>query len=199
MKVIGLTGPTGAGKTVVAQLWGLPTVNADKVARTLHKDPQVLAELQNRFGEDVVTDGVLNRMVLAKKAFSSHENTAALNGIMHLRILEEIARQLRVLEQEGNDLCVLDAPLLFEGNCVDLCHVTVAVLAKDEVRMERIIQRDGISMDMALKRMSAQQRDEYYISQCDHTLYNSGDITQLHQMAAALLDEIKKNFSLGGF
>ena len=198
MKVIGLTGPTGAGKTVVAQMMELPAVNADLVARQIHKDPQVLAALCERFGSDIARDGVLNRTLLAARAFATPHDTEDLNAIMHPRIVEQIQRDLAQLEQAGHALCVLDAPLLFEANCYQLCDTTVAVLAARDVRKNRIVERDGISGEMAQRRIDAQHADDYYAGRCEFVIYNSGDIVELHAAAEETLQQIKEKFSIGG-
>ncbi len=192
MVVIGLTGPTGAGKTVVAELMELPVVNADKVTRQVHKNPAVLAQLCQTFGEDIVSGGVLNRAVLASRAFSSKENTLALNAIMHPAITLEIERQLQELEQQGHTHCLLDAPLLFEADCAHLCQVTVGVLAPSSVRKNRIIGRDSIPEEMALQRMNAQPDDRYYKDRCDYILVNNGDISQLQKDVEALKLKLMK-------
>ncbi len=192
MKVIGLTGPTGAGKTVVAQLMDLPVVNADEVARQVHKNPRVLSCLCQTFGEDIVSGGVLNRSVLATRAFASKENTLALNAIMHPAITQEIRNRLHTLEQQGHTYCLLDAPLLFEADCADLCHVTVGVLAPQSIRKNRIIGRDSIPEEMAIRRMNAQPGDQYYKDRCDYILINNGDICELQQHVQALLQTLIK-------
>ena len=198
MKVIGLTGPTGAGKTVVAQMMGLPVVNADRVARQIHKNPAVLAALCARFGADIAHDGVLNRTLLASRAFATPHDTEDLNAIMHPKILEEIRAQLQALSQGGEPLCILDAPLLFEADCYQLCHTTVAVIAARDVRKNRIVERDGISGEMAEKRIAAQPNDQYYTDRCEHVIYNTGDIVELHTAAETVLQQIKDQFSIGG-
>ncbi len=198
MKVIGLTGPTGAGKTVVAQMMELPIVNADRVARTLHKDPVVLAELCERFGSDIAHDGVLNRTLLAARAFATPHDTEDLNAIMHPRILAKIEEDLTELEQAGHLLCILDAPLLFEANCYQLCHTTVAVLANRDLRKNRIVERDGISFEMAEQRMATQHDDAYFSERCEFVIHNSGDIVELHAAAEDILQQIKAKFSIGG-
>ncbi len=198
MKVIGLTGPTGAGKTVVAQMMALPSVNADKVARQIHKDPQVLAALSERFGADMIHGGLLNRTLLAGRAFATPHDTEDLNAIMHPKILEQIQLQLQALEQAGEPFCLLDAPLLFEANCYQLCHTTVAVLASRNVRKNRIVERDGISGEMAEQRIAAQPDDSYYTSRCEYVIYNTGDIAELNAAAENTLQQIKDKFSIGG-
>ena len=192
MVVIGLTGPTGAGKTVVAQLMELPCVNADLVTRKVHKNQSVLAQLCEIFGKDILSGGVLNRAVLASRAFASKENTLALNAVMHPAITLEIQRQLQELEQQGHTHCLLDAPLLFEADCASLCHATVGVLAPDSVRKNRIIGRDSIPEEMAIRRMNAQPNDQYYIDRCDYILTNNGDICELQKDVEALKQKLMK-------
>ena len=192
MVVIGLTGPTGAGKTVVAQFLELPCVNADQVTRRVHKNREVLQQLCQAFGEDILVGGVLNRSVLATRAFSSKENTLALNAIMHPAITLEIEKQLQELEQQGYSHCLLDAPLLFEADCASLCQTTVGVLAPDSVRKNRIIGRDSIPEEMAISRMNAQPDDQYYIDRCDYILVNNGDISDLQKDVEALKEKLMK-------
>lgn len=192
MRVIGLTGPTGAGKTVVAELMELPVVNADRVARLVHKDPEILSELCQRFGKDIVVGGVLNRAVLASRAFATRQDTDDLNAIMHPAILTRIKEELASLEQAGETCCILDAPLLFEADCYQLCHTTVGVLASSSLRENRIVERDGITGEMAEQRMAAQPKDDYYIQRCDHILTNNGDISQLQRDVQVLLSKLVK-------
>lgn len=192
MKVIGLTGPTGAGKTIVAEFMNLPVVNADKVARTVHKDPEILARLCQRFGEDIVSGGVLNRTILASRAFATREDTDALNAIMHPAILQSIEQELKALEQVGEPYCLLDAPLLFEANCYQLCHEIVGVLAPFKLRETRIMERDGIPMELAEKRMAAQPDDGYYQDRCHYILVNNGDICELQKDVEALKEKLIK-------
>lgn len=192
MIIIGLTGPTGAGKTVVAQFLELPCVNADQVTRKVHKNEAVLKQLCETFGEDIVHEGVLNRGALATRAFASKENTLALNAIMHPAITLEIHRQLQELEKQGYTHCLLDAPLLFEADCASLCHTTVGVLAPDSVRKNRIIGRDSISEEMAIGRMNAQPNDQYYKDRCDYILVNNGDISDLQKDVEALKEKLMK-------
>lgn len=193
MKVIGLTGPSGAGKTLVAELMEMPTVNADQIARQVHKDPSVLQELCCRFGEDILSGGVLNRPLLASRAFANRQATDDLNSIMHPRIVQRIQEELDRLAREGECFCLLDAPLLFEAECYHLCHATVCVLAHRDVRKNRIMERDGITGEMAEKRMGAQPEDEYYQSRCDHVIWNNGNISDLQQDVKNLLKQIKEN------
>lgn len=190
MKVIGLTGPSGAGKSVAALMMDLPVINADRIARQVHKDPEVLRKLCDRFGSDLVRDGVLNRTLLASRAFADPQSTADLNAITHPKILEAIDQALAALALDGVPYCVLDAPLLLEAHCEGLCETTVAVLADRDVRMNRIVERDGITAERAEQRIDAQPDDAFYISRCDHVIRNDGRISSLHASVQELMAKL---------
>jgi len=176
MRVIGLTGPTGAGKSTVAAAFakrGALVVDADRKAREIvEKGHPCLAALAAHFGDDILNaDGTLCRPALAAKAFSSAEQTQRLNSITHPFI---IARSRDILQNSAVSLAVIDAPLLFESGMDSMCDETIAVLAPDGVRLARITQRDGIDSDKARQRMNAQPAEEFYCERATHILRNEG-------------------------
>lgn len=188
---LGLTGPTGAGKTTVARLLeqnGIPLVDADAIARTVtEKGSPVLSALADTFGKDILfSDGSLDRRALAAVAFSSKENTEKLNAVTHPAIL---ARIRRALADATGDAVILDAPLLFETGLDALCDHTVAVVADEAVRLARITARDGISEEAAKKRMAVQPDTAFYAARADILLYNNGDRSPA-MLAADLLAQI---------
>lgn len=188
---LGLTGPTGAGKTTVARLLeqnGIPLVDADAIARTVtEKGSPVLSALADTFGKDILfPDGSLDRRALAAVAFSSKENTEKLNAVTHPAIL---ARIRRALADATGDAVVLDAPLLFETGLDALCDHTAAIVADEAVRLARITARDSISEEEAKKRMAVQPDTAFYAARADILLYNNGDRSPA-MLAADLLAQI---------
>ncbi len=188
---LGLTGPTGAGKSTVARLLeqnGIPLVDADAIARTVtEKGSPVLSALADTFGKDILfPDGSLDRRALAAVAFSSKENTEKLNAVTHPAIL---ARIRRALADATGDAVVLDAPLLFETGLDALCDHTAAIVADEAVRLARITARDGISEEEAKKRMAVQPDTAFYAARADILLYNNGDRSPA-MLAADLLAQI---------
>lgn len=191
MVKLGLTGPTGAGKSTVARLLeqnGIPLVDADAIARTVtEKGSPVLSALADTFGKDILLpDGSLDRRALAAVAFSSKENTEKLNAVTHPAIL---ARIRRALADAAGDAVILDAPLLFETGLDTLCDRTAAIVADEAVRLARITARDGISEEAAKKRMTAQPDTAFYAARADILLYNNGDRSPA-MLAADLLAQI---------
>lgn len=192
MRVIGLTGPSGSGKSTVGEWFrkeGIPVIDADALYRQLLLPPSpCLDELTQRFGPQILTEQKeLNRKALAAIVFSDAAELADLNRISHAHIMAEIRRQLRVLEQKGTPVAVLDAPQLFEAHADVLCNLVVSVLAPLPLRLARIVRRDGISETEALRRMQSQYDDDFFVRHSDVILQNDGDYRALEPQIQALL------------
>jgi len=173
--IIGLTGPTGAGKTTAARIlegMGCDIIDCDVLARdiTLPGSP-VLAELAQRFGEDIVReDGFLDRALLASRAFASEQARQALNAITHPAITA------LALEQAGRSdgrAVVIDAAALLESELIWYCNHTIVVTAPEELRLARILARDGITEQAARQRMAAQSHINYH--RYGHTIIDTSD------------------------
>lgn len=183
---IGLTGPTGAGKGYVGEQLkkrGFKIIDCDYYVRKAEeKGSPVLDELAKEFGADILTDGELNRRLLAQRAFESKEKTDALNKIVHPPVIE-------LCKQQADGLCVLDAPQLFEANAQNDCYKVIAVVAPDEMRFERILKRDNLTPRQAFIRMNAQFDNDYYIERSDYVIYNDGRdiINQTDNILEAIL------------
>lgn len=174
-KIIGLTGPTGSGKSSAALLaknYDLKVVDCDKIARkAVKKGSKGLEDLVSAFSSGILKkDGALNRRELAKRAFSSKENTELLNKTVFPHIKKLVMAELK------DESILLDAPTLFESGLNEICDVTVAVLADKEDRIRRIIERDRLSYENALIRINAGKPDEYYKQRADYVVYNNADM-----------------------
>ena len=177
MKVYGLTGKTGAGKSTVAEKlekMGFCVIDGDKIARSItEKGKPAISILANEFGCDIIEDdGSLNRKLLASRAFKDRESTAKLNAITHPIIKAEFEKELRKAEAEGFSFAVIDAAALLESSCKDLCEKIIVVTAPEEIRLSRILLRDGITKEQALIRIKAQFPDEYYNEKADILIRN---------------------------
>lgn len=198
IRVVGLTGPTGAGKSCVAECFrekGVPIVDADRVARQVtepHTD--CLSALCEAFGDTILNaDGTLNRRELATLAFATPENAERLNRITHPAIMAAIKQQLEDLADDGHPLAVLDAPLLYEAGADALCDRIIAVTAPAETRLSRIMARDGITREAATRRMSAQPNDEFYTREGVTVLVNNTTCEELKAKARTIVtDETRR-------
>lgn len=192
MTVIGLTGGTGAGKTTVLQLieqHGGAALDCDRIYDELLETNEALRrDLRKTFGDGVFTeDGTLDRAQLAARVFSDACALRELNAIVYYYIGVEIRRRLTELKKQGLKLVGIDAVNLIESGLGELCETTVAVLAPEDARIERITARDGITDEQARSRISAQRGEDYYRKYAKVILENDGDEARLCKKAETLL------------
>lgn len=194
---VGLTGSTGAGKSEVARIMAerpsWTVIDADVLSRRVVELGQpTLAQLAERFSADILKeDGTLDRKRLAAKAFSSPEETAALNAIVHPAVRREIQRELNEAAQNGMTVAVIDAPLLLQAGLDAICDYTVAVVSTPALRQSRIMARDGLTDREAEQRMSVQPSDDYYETRVTAVLHNLGDRNRLRRAALTVCEQIE--------
>lgn len=179
--IIGLTGQTGAGKSVVSALcrgWGIPSIDTDAVYHALLVPPSAcLDELVAAFGSGILkADGSLDRPALASIVFApdGKEKRELLNRITHRYVLGSVRATCRELAASSVPAVLVDAPLLYESGFDKECDRVLAVLASPDVRLCRIMARDGLSLAAATARMQAQKPDSFY-HRADGVLYNDGN------------------------
>ena len=190
MFVIGLTGPSGAGKGEVARLfaaYGLPVINADQIYHDLLLPPSsCLNELTECFGRAILSpDGTLDRRALSSIVFSDPAALEDLNRITHGAVKQEVLRQLT----PEPPLAAIDAIGLFESGLDKLCKLTVAVTAPHAQRISRLMARDNITREYALARIDAQPADEIFAQKCDFCLTNDGSADDFRQKCLVFLME----------
>ncbi|MCR4924945.1 MAG: dephospho-CoA kinase [Clostridiales bacterium] len=175
--IVGLTGQTGAGKSMVAHRclaknYGI--VDGDVVCHEIYDNNRELTEeLKNAFGDDILnSDGTINRKQLGKKAFSSKENIDMLNKITHPTIIAEISRQVKEIFKSGKNIAVVDAAALIESGFDKECDILAVVYAPSEIRLQRIMMRDGLDEKTARMRISAQKKAEFYKEKADIIINN---------------------------
>ena len=184
--LIGVTGPTGAGKGYVCRLLaqaGLHPVDCDRVYGQLTvPGAPLLQDLAAAFGQEIIKDGALDRKTLAAKAFATPAATEKLDQVTHPAVLDACVQQAKIP-------AVLDAPQLFESGADALCAYTLAVTAPKDTRLARIMERDGIDRAAARLRMQAQPAADFYTEKCTFTVTNDGrDIkSQVDRILEAIL------------
>ena len=156
-KIIGVTGPTGSGKSTICNILankGYLVISADKVAREVSKDKTVLKELTETFGDVLDEAGNLNRKRMAEIAFESKGNVRALNKIMHPRIIKRMFEEAKMASD--NTRVVFDAPQLLEADLDKYCDLVVSVKCTIKTMKDRIMKRDGLTPQQADSRIYIQ-------------------------------------------
>ena len=199
MKLIGLTGGIGSGKSTVAQLlveqgWAL--VDADRIARDIVEPGQpALAELAEAFGQDILrSDGSLDRGLLASRAFASREKTDLLNSITHPRIHEETQAQFDAARRAGEEFVVYDMPLLVDNGLHKDMDATIVVDVDVEERVRRLVEFRGLAEDDARRRIAAQVPDDVRRAVADVIIDNNGPREALDAQVAEAVEELKRRF-----
>ena len=195
MKVVGLCGGIGAGKSTVAQLLaerGAVVIDVDALGRSVLAHDEVRHAVVAEFGDGVLdADGGIDRAALAREVFSCEGRLTDLEAISHPAIDREIARHLEALASDPPDLVVLDMAVLVESDLGKLSDgrgytEVVVVEAHAEVRLERLVAR-GMAADDARARMAAQATDAERRAVADHVLVNDGDEADLAERGDELI------------
>ncbi len=189
MKIIGLIGGSGAGKSSVSkefQKWGAETIDGDKVARDIVSPGKpALSEIVEAFGADVLCpDGNLDRKKLAKIVFSDPSELHKLNVITHKYISEEVEQELARCKK---NLFVIDAAALVESGIHKMCDFVVFVNAEKETRISRIMARDGLTREEAKRRINAQKEDAFYRANSQFEIQNNGDEKALDDAVSEII------------
>ena len=191
MITLGITGRSGCGKSTVTAEFsaqGVPLADADRLSREiLLPGSPLLPKLAQRFGADILnTDGTLNRRLLADRAFATPEGKAALDSLTHPEIVRRIRAAKQAALDAGAPLFVLDGAVIVgtaaQAECDRLCVVT----APFETSVARIVARDGISPEMAARRLNAQTPETTLTAQADYVLRNDADLACLQAAARQL-------------
>ena len=196
MLIVGLTGPSGAGKGTVASLFaahGIPSIDTDRVYHDLLVPPSpCLNELTARFGGEILySDGTLNRGALAAVVFAEGhgDDLADLNAITHRHILGVVRDALARYQEDGIPAVLVDAPQLFESGFDAECGFILSVLAPYEVRLARIMARDGLDEGRARARLDASHPDSFFTDRSHAVIVNTGERSAMEADVQRLLAE----------
>lgn len=198
MKIIGLTGPSGAGKGFCCGYFeslDIPCLDTDDIYHKLLIPPSAcVKELVENFSNIILNEhGGINRKILGEIVFTdkSGKKLDLLNRITHKYVLVETKRMLDKYKNDGKIAVVVDAPLLFEADFDKFCNFSIAVISDKSTRVERIMERDAITKDVALMRIQSQKKDEFYTSRANYTVSNNTDVFSLNRQLESILKKEK--------
>lgn len=193
MSIVGITGPTGCGKTTALSVlrdFGALVLDCDAVYHELlESNSQLTAELDEAF-PGTVKDGVLDRKAMGAVVFNDPAALGKLNAISHRHIALEINKRLENWAMSGGRLAALDAIELISSGISECCDVLIGVLSDKNLRAERIMARDGLDETAAWLRINAQRPDDYFKENCHHIIYNNSTEEEFRDSVVNLLTEV---------
>ncbi|MBQ4226757.1 MAG: dephospho-CoA kinase [Clostridia bacterium] len=200
MYIVGLTGGIASGKTEAAKYLeglGAHCIDADAISRALTaQGAPLLAEIRNEFGDDVFDEsGALNRAALGKIVFASPEKRRKLDAITHPTIQRAMLDEVEQSEQAGEKLVFLIVPLLYETGMDVLCDETWLVSTDPELQKERLMRRDGLSLEDAENRIQAQMPLDQKIARASVVIDNSRSIDRMYGELQGLYTQLNRRVS----
>lgn len=197
LRIIGVTGPIGSGKSTVTGIlsnnYGAKIINADNIYNEIIKAGQkALIELVDCFGSGILDDkGELNRRKLAEIVFKDSEKLKLLNSITHKYVVERIIYEINISRAYSHvQLLGLECPIPVEHGFMDVSDEIWVVTADMETRIKRIMSRNNLSYDEAIDRINSQKTEEEYIRIARHVIYNNGDISMLEEKIKELINKL---------
>lgn len=192
---LGLTGGIATGKSTVSTHFKeqhIPVLDADVIAREIVMPGEpALAEIVATFGEEILlADGTLNRQALGSVVFGNPAKLQQLNAITHPRVQASMRAQIAAHEAAGEPLIVLDIPLLLEGHNAAGADAVMVVSVPEEVQKQRLMARNNLSEEAALKRIISQMPLAEKRQLADYVIDNAGTIAETYAQVDAVLSEI---------
>lgn len=209
MVIVGLTGGIASGKSTVAQMFrdaGIPVICADELAHEAVKPGKpALEEIRHVFGPQVFDDaGGLDRAAMARQVFRDPEKRRILEAIIHPRVAQEQQRRIAELEAEGHTVVIADVPLLYESGWDSIFDLIVVVYAPRNVQEQRLVVRDGMSVDDARARLDAQMSIEEKKQRADRVVDNTAGLDHTRQQVLSIVADVmelarsRKSKGIGG-
>lgn len=189
MMKVGVTGGIGSGKSMVCSLFeflGVPVYYADQRAKALYQNEKVRAQVEQLLGTAIYQpDGSPNKAAIAQKVFANNDLLKALNAIIHPAVAEDFKEWL--IQNNHAPYTLKEAAILIESGGYQAMDVVICVEAPVDIRLERVMQRDGASMEEVKSRMKQQMTDAERAQFCQHRILNDGSsfllpqVLKLHQ------------------
>ena len=190
---IGITGSIACGKSTVSDYLkekGYTIIDADKLGHVALTSEDVKRRLSETFGANILVNNEISREVLGKLVFGNDNNLKKLNNIIHPKIKELILKLQE--EHENEDLVFLDIALLYEANFLDLVEKVAVVYVDEDVQLERLMTRNFLSKEEALKRIESQMSPQEKASLGDFVINNSYRKEDTFQQIDEILEKLKR-------
>jgi len=186
MKLIGLTGGIGSGKSMVATIFsnlGIPVYESDSRAKQLMEtDETTRNAVIELLGSKAFVDDQLNRTWIASQVFSDQDKLDQLNAIIHPTVFKDLMSWAEQDQQKNAPYLIQESAILFEENLTERFHAIILVVADQETRIARVIARDNVPREKVMKRIQHQWPDERKIPLSDYVIFNDGERSLMAQV-----------------
>lgn len=201
MKIIGITGGIGSGKTKIMEYLQetqqAVICRTDEIGRKLQKKgTPCFQEIVEKFGEDVLNaKGGLDREKLAEIVFSSEEKLECLNGIVHPKVKEEVLKKIEKEKKKGTRIFLLESALLIEDSYESICDELWYIYVEDSIRRKRLVYTRGYTEEKIDKIMSAQLPKNVFLEHCNRVVDNGGSFAETIQQLEQIMKDITERQS----
>lgn len=191
-KIIGLTGSIASGKSQVSNYLktnGYKVIDADVIVNDLYENDNNLKEkLITLLGKEIIVDNKINKKIISNLVFNDDKLLKQLNDLIHPLVIDYIKQEIN----KNNDIIILDVPLLYEAGIDKLCDYTIVIDVDDNIRLERLLKRDGISYEKAVKINDKQLNNKIKKNKADFVIDNNSSLEELYQQVDKVLMKIKE-------
>jgi len=192
LKIIGLTGGIGSGKSLVSKYFeskGFPVYNSDdKAKEIMFSNSQLKSEIIELLGENSYVNNQLNRKFIASKVFSNKDLLQKLNQLVHPKVQHDFLEW--TINQNAN-FCIKEAAILFESGAYKNCDLIILVTANDEIRIKRVMQRDNCSKEEVVSRMKTQWNEEDKKPLSNFIIYNNTTVENVYMQVDEIIEKLK--------
>lgn len=193
MKIVGLTGGIGSGKTTISKWFseqGIPVYNSDNEAkRLMNESTEIKQELIELFGKDAYLNNELNRKFISAKVFENKNLLEQLNQIVHPEVFNDFKTWI---QNQNAPFVVKEAAILFESGSYHDCDYIVSVVAEEEIRIQRVMDRDGVSIEQVQNRIKNQWTDNLRIINSDYIIRNNESLDELKEEFEKVYNKLLK-------
>lgn len=190
---VGLTGNIGMGKSTVAEIFkrlGAYVINTDEIVENLFSDSQVIEEIKRLFGNEVLTNGKLNKKYIANIVFENPLMRIYLENILHPRVFEKVEEIINSIPKKGEPIVVvIEAPIIFERGYQNRFDYIITVCTSEETALQRL-EKKGISREEGIKRLKSQFPIEMKKAKSDFIIDNSGTLEETAQQVEAIFQKL---------
>lgn len=196
MKIIGITGISGSGKSSVSEIIAKKCddsiiIDADKIAKSMAAiNTKYYNAIKKEFGKDILKANLeIDRKKLANIIFNNDEKRDVLNRITFKYVVSNIKQKINL--NKNKEVIILDIPLLFESGLDEICDITLGIIANKNVKIERICKRDKININQAENRINKQLEDKILEKNCNYIIENNGSLKELNEKLQNFIIHLK--------